>query len=245
MSCKSQGAYSDFIAGYPDSVQVNVILEPATQYVWELTDGFGNVYTQVFTTDDDGAGIIDMAELPAGFTNPYQANLKIRVKENSHDCEYVPLKFIMAFDCISLAFKGGTIEKDWIGCEFDPPPDLPRLAAPTVTVVAGDGVLTVTVGTVAGATDQLIQISTTNFSTIADSETGDNDGNPVDIAATNGTTYRVRAKVSGSGYNDSFYTVATGSYTPSSGSTGPEDLIMGVSGEDLIMAVSGEDLVMA
>ena len=94
----------------------------------------------------------------------------------------------------------------------------PQLDAPSISASAGDGSITVTLGTVTGATDQIIEISSDDFATIDGSDSGTNDGNPVTISATNGTAYKVRGRVSATGYLDSDNAVASGTYTPT-GST--------------------------
>ena|SRR6478736_2470507 len=121
MSCKCNKSFSDYIIGAPESVQVNALLEPDTSYVWEAVDGFGNIYHQDFTTDSNGIGTFDMDTLPAGFANASQAPLRLRIKQDAFDCDYIPLVVVQKFLEATIDFRAGTATKDWIGCAITAP----------------------------------------------------------------------------------------------------------------------------
>lgn len=138
-SCKCQKCFSDFIIGAPSAVRVNALLTPETDYVWELTDGFGNIYHQDFTTESDGIGYLDMSQMPPGFANAAQAPLSIRVKESASDCEYVPLVVAQRYAQISMDFRAGTAIKDWVACPIGAPGPTESIQ---ITTEEGDTIIT-------------------------------------------------------------------------------------------------------
>lgn len=122
MSCKCGKSFSDFIIGSPETVQINALLEPSTDYLWEAVDSFGNIYHQAFTTDSNGIGTFDMDTLPDGFANASQAPLKLRIKQDAFDCDYIPLVMVQKFFEASISFRSGnTAVKDWVGCTLTAP----------------------------------------------------------------------------------------------------------------------------
>lgn len=126
--------------------------------MWELVDGFGNVYHQEFTTNGDGIGAIDMSALPAGFANVAQAPLKIRVKESNSDCDYLPLTIIQHYESIAMDFKAGNGTKDWVACLFPGTTITPTLSVPTgFAGTTDDGHSVLTWNAVSDATGYIVK----------------------------------------------------------------------------------------
>ncbi len=114
--CCQSCCFEDIISACPESIKVNAKLTPNTQYVWIITDSHGNVYSQEFTTDGNGYGSIDTTKLPEGFCNPYNAGFNIQVKQDEESCDFIPLPFMVKYNCVDVKVVGGTLEKNQIGC---------------------------------------------------------------------------------------------------------------------------------
>lgn len=114
MNCNP--CFSDFIAKCNLHIQVYAQLAPLSDYIWIITDKFGNKYQGEFTTDSDGFWQIPVDELPSGLLTQYSGEFTLQVQDSG--CKPVKFKVAQEFDCISFTVKGGTYEKDTIGCDF-------------------------------------------------------------------------------------------------------------------------------
>lgn len=111
--------YKDYVSACVENVVVFADLEPLKGFEWVLTDSFDNVYVIPFTSDEGGSATIDLSALPEGFANPAQGPLFIQLRVSAADCECLDM-FLdptdVGYSCIELTFKGGTANKDFIGC---------------------------------------------------------------------------------------------------------------------------------
>ena len=108
--------FTDYIAKCEESLQVNVILEPTTDYRWVITDKFDNKYQGVVTTSGNGSFEIPVEELPPGLLTQYSGEFTLQIFPEDEACG--PLRFRIAgeYECISFEVKGGTFEKNNLGC---------------------------------------------------------------------------------------------------------------------------------
>lgn len=108
--------FTDFIAKCNLQVQVYAQLAPLSDYRWIITDKFGKKYQGDFTTDSDGFWTIPVDQLPAGLLIEYSGQFSLQVQDEG--CKPVKFKVAQEFDCIDFTVKGGTYEKDTLGCDF-------------------------------------------------------------------------------------------------------------------------------
>lgn len=114
MNCNC--CFTDFIAKCNTSLQVYAQLAPLSDYTWIITDKFGNKYQGEFTTDSDGFWEIPVDQLPSGLLTQYSGEFILQVQDTG--CKPVKFKLAGEYDCINFTVKGGTYEKDSIGCDF-------------------------------------------------------------------------------------------------------------------------------
>lgn len=114
MNCNC--CFVDFIAKCNLRIQVYAQLAPLTDYIWIITDKFGNKYQGEFTTDSDGFWQIPVDELPGGLLTQYSGEFTLQVQDSG--CKPTKFKLAGEYDCINFTVKGGTYEKDTIGCDF-------------------------------------------------------------------------------------------------------------------------------
>jgi hypothetical protein len=114
MECNS--CFQDYLAKCNLAIRVYAQLTPATDYIWVITDKFGNKYQGDFTTDADGFWEIQVADLPSGMLTQYSGDFTLQVQDSG--CKPVKFKIAQEHDCINFTIKGGNYEKDSIGCEF-------------------------------------------------------------------------------------------------------------------------------
>lgn len=108
--------FSDYIAKCETELQVYAQLSPLTDYAWIITDKFGKKYSGEFTTDADGFWTIPVADLPAGLLTEYSGLFTLEVQDGG--CKPVKFKVAQEFSCIDFVVKGGTYEKNTLGCDF-------------------------------------------------------------------------------------------------------------------------------
>jgi hypothetical protein len=108
--------FTDFIAKCNTSLQVYAQLSPLTDYTWVISDKFGNKYQGEFTTDANGFWEIPVDELPSGLLTQYSGEFTLQVQDTG--CKPVKFKIAQEHDCINFTVKGGTYEKDTLGCNF-------------------------------------------------------------------------------------------------------------------------------
>lgn len=114
MNCNC--CFVDYIAKCNLAITVYAQLAPLSDYTWVIRDKHGNLYQGEFTTDSNGFWEIPVDQLPSGLLTQYSGEFKLEV----YDTGCKPLKFKIAqeADCINFTVKGGTYEKDTIGCDF-------------------------------------------------------------------------------------------------------------------------------
>lgn len=109
--------FTDFIAKCNLEIQVYAQLAPLSDYRWIITDKFGKKYQGDFTTDADGFWTIPVDELPAGLLTEFSGQFSLEVQDQG--CKPVKFKIAQEYDCIDFTVKGGTYEKDTLGCDFN------------------------------------------------------------------------------------------------------------------------------
>lgn len=109
--------FQDYLAKCNLEIQVYAQLSPLTDYTWIITDKFGNKYQGEFTTDADGFWTIPVDELPPGLLNQYSGTFTLEVQDSG--CKPAKFKVAQEYDCINFGIKGGTYEKNTLGCSFE------------------------------------------------------------------------------------------------------------------------------
>ena len=115
MNCNS--CFQDYLAKCNLTIQVFAQLSPLTEYIWIITDKFGNLYQGEFMSDADGFWEIAVADLPPGMLTQYSGNFTLQVQDSG--CKPVKFKVAQEYDCINFNIKGGNYEKDTLGCDFN------------------------------------------------------------------------------------------------------------------------------
>lgn len=108
--------FTDFLAKCTDEITVYAQLSPLTEYTWIITDKFSKRYSNLFTTDSDGFWSIPVEDLPAGLLTEYSGLFTLEVMDSG--CKPVRMKIAQQYSCIDFVVKGGTQEKDTLGCDF-------------------------------------------------------------------------------------------------------------------------------
>jgi hypothetical protein len=108
--------FHDYIAKCNLVIQVFAQLAPLTSYTWIIEDKFGNKYQGEFTTDADGFWQIQVSDLPPGMLTQYSGDFTLQVQDSG--CKPVKFKVAQEYNCINFTIKGGTYEKDTLGCDF-------------------------------------------------------------------------------------------------------------------------------
>lgn len=108
--------FTDYIAKCNTSLQVYAQLAPLTDYTWVITDRFDHKYSGDFTTDADGFWSIPVDELPPGLLTEYSGQFTLEVMDG--ECKPVRMKIAQQYTCIDFTVKGGTYEKNTLGCDF-------------------------------------------------------------------------------------------------------------------------------
>lgn len=108
--------FTDYLAKCNLAITVYAQLAPLTSYTWVITDKFGNKYQGEFTTDSDGFWTIPVDELPAGLLTQYSGLFTLEVMDSG--CKPATFKIAQEYSCIDFVVKGGTYEKDTLGCDF-------------------------------------------------------------------------------------------------------------------------------
>jgi hypothetical protein len=108
--------FTDFIAKCNLAITVYAQLSPLTQYTWVIKDKFGKLYQGEFTTDSDGFWTIPVDQLPPGLLTEYSGLFTLEVMDSG--CKRVKFKVAQEYSCIDFVVKGGTYEKDTLGCDF-------------------------------------------------------------------------------------------------------------------------------
>lgn len=108
--------FQDYVAKCETQLTVYAQLTPLTDYTWVITDKFDKKYQGDFTTDADGFWSIPVDELPAGLLTEYSGQFTLEVMDSG--CKPVKFKLAQQYTCIDFTVKGGTYEKNTLGCDF-------------------------------------------------------------------------------------------------------------------------------
>lgn len=108
--------FTDYIAKCNTELTVYAQLSPLTEYTWIITDKFSKKYQGLFTTDADGFWTIPVDELPSGLLTEYSGLFTLEVQDSG--CKPVKFKLAQEYSCIDFVVKGGTYEKNTLGCDF-------------------------------------------------------------------------------------------------------------------------------
>ena len=114
MSCTT--CFTDYIAKCNLQLQVYAQLAPLSDYIWIITDKFQNKFHGDFTTDSNGFWTIPVDELPPGMLTQFSGLFTLEVQDSG--CKPVKFKVAQEFSCIDFVVKGGTYEKNNLGCDF-------------------------------------------------------------------------------------------------------------------------------
>lgn len=88
-----------------------------TDYYWILTDKFDHVYSEVVTTDGDGAFVISADDFPGAFFNEHAGQMTLEVKGNPYYCESLGFTICgVYYDMLVIDFKSGHLPAK-IPCE--------------------------------------------------------------------------------------------------------------------------------
>lgn len=119
MSCNT--LFSDYVCKcipYDDFIQINTSLTPSAPYTWILTDKFGDEYSGDVAAELDGTLQIPIADLPDGLINQYGGRFLIQIQETG-GCGPINFPLAKMYDRVELEVRGGTHEKNTIGCEIE------------------------------------------------------------------------------------------------------------------------------
>lgn len=108
--------FTDYLAKCNTEITVYAQLSPLTEYTWVITDKFSKKYQGIFTTDSNGFWTIPVDELPSGLLTEYSGLFSLEVMDSG--CKPVKFKIAQEYSCIDFVVKGGTYEKDTLGCDF-------------------------------------------------------------------------------------------------------------------------------
>jgi hypothetical protein len=115
---KCNCCFYDFLAKCETEVVINAILSATTEYRWVITDKFDNMYEGTATTDADGHLAIPITDLPPGLLTQYSGDFKLEIYQGE-SCTPIKFKIAGEFDCISFEVKGGSFEKNYLGCPVE------------------------------------------------------------------------------------------------------------------------------
>jgi hypothetical protein len=117
MNCDT--CFPDFVAKCNEAIRVFAQLPALAayeSYKWVITDKFDKKYEGPFVVDENGFWEIPVEDLPEGLLTEYSGNFSLEVYDDT--CKPVKFKIAQEYDCIKFNVKGGTFEKDYIGCSF-------------------------------------------------------------------------------------------------------------------------------
>ena len=139
--------FTDFLAKCNLNIQVYAQLSPLSDYTWIISDKFGKKYSGLFTTDADGFWTIPVDELPPGLLTEYSGLFTLEVQDSG--CKPIKFKIAQEYSCIDFVVKGGTFEKNTLGCDFSCSPAVgsqtglfPFTDEDIVTIIWTSGLLT-------------------------------------------------------------------------------------------------------
>ncbi len=115
MSCK-KCCFEDFICHcvpYDDVIRINTSLDPGKIYTAVVIDKFDNEYSVDILIGNEGTVEIPIAALPEGLFTEFSGTFRIQIVDG---CETIQMPLTALYDCIEIEIKGGTREKNEIGC---------------------------------------------------------------------------------------------------------------------------------
>jgi hypothetical protein len=115
MQCVTD-TFKDWLSNCQVTIDVFAQLEPLSTYTWVITDKFGRKYSAEFTTNSVGMWAIDVDDLPPGLLTQYGGDFVLEVE--GANCKPVKFKVAQEYDRMLFTVKGGTHEKNQLGCEF-------------------------------------------------------------------------------------------------------------------------------
>lgn len=117
MTCNT--CFTDWICKcvpYNDFIEVRSLLTPATEYYYKITDKFDAVYSGSVTSTADGYLEIPIANFPDGYFNEFAGTFNLQVFTDADFCNQVDIPLVGTYPCVTIEIKGGTTEKNTIGC---------------------------------------------------------------------------------------------------------------------------------
>lgn len=108
--------FCDYLVQCTAEINVFAQLAPAQQFTWIVTDKFEHEYSGTFITDAQGFWSIPVEDLPAGLLTPFSGSFLLQVIDDS--CKPIKFKIAQEYDCITFEVKGGSREKNSLGCDF-------------------------------------------------------------------------------------------------------------------------------
>lgn len=115
MQCSD--CFTDYLVKCSEEINVFAQLAPLTSYFWVITDKFQRQYSGAFTTDKDGFWSIDTDDLPPGLLTQFSGSFTLQVQDET--CKPIKFKVAQEYDCIRFDVRGGTREKNTLGCSFE------------------------------------------------------------------------------------------------------------------------------
>ena len=110
--------YYQYLPACADGFTVAFGLDANTDYWWTLTDKFDRVYSEVVTTDTDGAFIISASDFPEGFFNEYAGPMVFQIRSNPYNCDYASMNVCgIGYSKAVLEFRNGGNLPAKIPCE--------------------------------------------------------------------------------------------------------------------------------
>lgn len=98
-----------------DTLIINTRLTPGETYYWRVTDQFQQNYSGSVVAEADGVLQIPIDELPEGLINQFAGSIRITIHEDL-GCSSIAIPLAKKYHCIDLEVRGGSEQKDTIGC---------------------------------------------------------------------------------------------------------------------------------
>lgn len=88
-----------------ETLTIKAGLTPNTDYSYTIVDKFDNAYQKFFTTDSNGAFIVDYNDFPDGYFTRFSGTFNLMVMRSNAYCEQSSLTFCgNQYDCLSFSF---------------------------------------------------------------------------------------------------------------------------------------------
>ena len=110
-TCSS--CYSINLSDCAEQITINAGLAPNRNYVYCLTDKFGNKYKHEAGTDSNGSFTINAGDLPPGLFMHWSGALALQVFPSMHSCEAESLTLCeRSYNCVLIQFAKVQSEQD-------------------------------------------------------------------------------------------------------------------------------------